>query len=150
MRTKLSVEERFWLKVDKTDSCWNWTAFCHPTGYGYFNNKKSTKSHRFSYELIKGKIPQGLVIDHLCRNRKCVNPEHLEAVTHKENIHRGNTGHGGNTGLHQRIKTHCPQGHEYNEENTWIRPVVGWRQCRICNVISKRKYDRRKILEKVT
>lgn len=126
--------ERFWSKVDKTNSCWEWTAYTR-NGYGQFRlNKKTKFAHRIAYELIKGKIPIGLVIDHLCRNTSCVNPEHLEAVPQKENVKRGLTGK--NRGLQQKSKTHCPQGHEYSKENTYVWKNEG-RKCRIC--INQRK-----------
>jgi hypothetical protein len=88
-------KKRFLSKVEKTDTCWNWGAYVAPDGYGKFgvttapNTKKIMYAHRFGYELFKGKIPEGLVIDHLCRNRKCVNPKHLEAVDGYTNSIRG-------------------------------------------------------------
>ena len=82
--------ERFWSKVDKTDTCWNWIAG-RSNGYGMIQiNKKHKYAHRVSYEIFKGDIPEGLELDHLCRNRKCVNPDHLEAVSSRENTMRGN------------------------------------------------------------
>lgn len=84
-----TAEERFWSKVSKTANCWNWTGCILKAGYGQFYNKKKMYTHRYSYELHKGLIPEGLVLDHLCRNRACCNPEHLEAVTNKVNIGRG-------------------------------------------------------------
>lgn len=84
-------EELFWRKVDKSGDCWEWTAAIFPNGYGAFKNgKKNYLAHRWSYEHEKGEIPKGLEIDHLCRNRKCVNPDHLEAVCHTTNVERGN------------------------------------------------------------
>jgi hypothetical protein len=83
-------KERFWEKVNKTDTCWLWIAATGRFGYGQFWSKnKMVSVHRFSYELCKGKIPKGMVLDHLCRVRHCVNPEHLEVVTGLENSRRG-------------------------------------------------------------
>ena len=79
------------IEIDTDSECWNWTAAIFKgLGYGKFNfNGKTCYAHRVSYELHVGEIPSGLQIDHLCRNRKCVNPDHLEPVTHIENIRRG-------------------------------------------------------------
>lgn len=80
--------KRFEQKINKTDTCWYWTGGIL-LGYGYFwYNNKTLKAHRFSYELYKEKIPYGLTIDHLCEIKKCVNPDHLEAVTIQENLKR--------------------------------------------------------------
>lgn len=93
-------------------------------------------AHRFSYELAYGPVPKGLVIGHLCRMRHCVAPDHLEAVTVGENIRRGETG------SNMRSKTHCPQGHPYDEANTYVRPRGG-RQCRTCRAAQKKERARR-------
>ena len=88
-----SVLERFFNKVNKTDTCWLWTSAKNIDGYGIFRiNGKNILSHRLSYELYIGKIPEGLQIDHLCRVRDCVNPDHLDPVTQAENIRRGLSG----------------------------------------------------------
>ena len=128
--------DRFWTKVNKTDSCWNWTAGKSDRGYGKFSlNYKHKYAHRVSYELLKGLIPKGLELDHLCRNTSCVNPSHLEAVSHAENMKRGLTGKINN---YNKRKTHCPQGHEFNKNNTYYRKT-GWRDCRMCNKFRNRK-----------
>jgi len=86
---KQPAENRFWPKVKKTKRCWIWTGTRFPNGYGCFKiNKKSVGAHRVAYELQKGPIPSGLTIDHLCCNKLCVNPNHLEAVTLGENRRR--------------------------------------------------------------
>jgi hypothetical protein len=81
-----SMEERFWAKVDKTGDCWLWTAYLANTGYGQFGiGDKVYSSHRVSYEMAHGKIPEGMVIDHRCHVRACVNPDHLRVVSQKQN-----------------------------------------------------------------
>ena len=130
--------ERFWSKVDKNgpNGCWLWTASTLGGGYGQFRQRAvqvSPYAHRVAYELLIGPIPEGLELDHLCRVRHCVNPTHLEAVTHQENMVRG-------AGVSGRLyagvypssrKTHCPRGHEYDEANT--RRYNGRRHCRACD-----------------
>lgn len=98
---------------------------------------KST--HRLSYENFKGKISKELEIDHLCNNRRCVNPDHLEAVTHLTNIQRGLSG------MPNRMKTHCIHGHEFTKQNIVI--WKNWRSCRICKIQNCRKYRKNKELE---
>ena len=119
-----SFDELFWPKVKKTDSCWIWTGKINTKGYGLFYFRhKCTVAHRKCYLVLKGKIPKGLVLDHLCRNSLCVNPNHLEPVTQRENLARGiNT---------PATRIHCPQGHSYSKENTQIEKNGG-RKCRIC------------------
>lgn len=129
----MTTIERFMAKVDKTDTCWLWTASKNPKGYGYFSvNQKTYLAHRFSYLMYKGSISKNLQLDHLCRVRNCVNPEHLEAVTSLENSRRGIAGQ------NNRIKTHCPQGHEYNKTNTRI--YKNERRCRPCGRLHTQNY----------
>ncbi len=123
------LDERFWERVGsfEPEGCWPWKGFVNDRGYGSLTiNGRSYKAHRLSYEWANGPIPEGLQIDHLCRVRHCVNPGHMEAVTQATNIRRGVSP----TAKNAR-KTHCPQGHHYDEENTYVKPS-GYRICRIC------------------
>jgi len=120
-------EERFWAKVQKTETCWLWTASLNRSGYGKFHaSGRFAFAHRWSYEHFIRQIPDGLVIDHLCRVPACVNPDHLEPVTHQENILRGTA-----PSAKLAMATHCIHGHEFTPENTYIRPN-GNRSCRTC------------------
>jgi hypothetical protein len=134
---RISPEERFLKLVNKTDTCWLWTGWATNVGYGKFEIcsngiKKTISAHRFSYELFNGKIPQGLCLDHLCRNRLCVNPAHLEAVTIRENIIR-----------YKKLITHCPHGHPYTTDNTYISKS-GARSCKQCTREASRELWRTK------
>lgn len=125
---------RFWAKVNKTNTCWLWTAGLNSMGYGQFwHMGEHVMAHRFSYHIHKGKIPQGQVIDHLCKVPRCVNPDHMQAVTVFENTKRGN-----NHVSKYLTRTHCIRGHEYTKENTWVTKQ-GWRYCRACNNLRHRK-----------
>ena len=136
-----TVSDRFWAKVDKDgpNGCWAWTTTTSK-GYGKFAYPvhgvwKTVRSHRWAYEHLIGPIPDGLQIDHLCRNRACVNPGHMEAVTGRTNVLRGNT----LTAAHSR-KTHCDHGHPFTPENTH-RTAEGWRKCRTCQTRRARERE---------
>jgi hypothetical protein len=136
-----TVEERFMAKVEKTDSCWIWTAQCTPGGYGRFKiGGRPLRAHRVAYELLVGPIPEGLVLDHLCRVRHCVNPAHLEPVTQRENVLRGDA-----VGAVNAAKTHCPQGHPYDQLNTLME--AGSRRCLACKRSREAGYQRRRRAE---
>lgn len=124
-------ENRFWAKVNKAEDCWLWTASTI-NGYGAFSIVGTiVLAHRYSYELAKGPIAPGLVIDHLCMTPTCVNPDHLEMVTVAENTRRGYSGPIG--AAYHLAKTHCPHGHPYDAENTAYRKPGWGRICRACS-----------------
>ena len=132
-----STTERFWQKVKKTKTCWKWLGNYAGKDYGAFwTGQKQVRAHIFSYELAHGPIPPGLVLDHICRVHKCVNPSHLEAITNRENILRGIS-----PPAIQSRQTHCKRGHEFSKMNTRLeRGKYGRekRQCRLCDRIRKR------------
>lgn len=143
-KKKLSWPESFWNKVEKQENgCWIWRGYINVEGYGKAANNKM--AHRVAYQLVIGNIPEGLEIDHLCRNRRCVNPAHLEPVTHTENVKRGDYSNVDREllGRLQREKTHCPKGHPYTGNNLRIN-YAGRRVCRECERIKNRQYLARK------
>ena len=109
----------------KPNGCWQWIR-CLVDGYGQVWFERRWRSHRLFYEKLVGPIPEGLQLDHICRNRACCNPGHLESVTQKENIKRGY-----GIGVKNSKKTHCPKGHEYSGENVFVNKK-GHRYCRPC------------------
>lgn len=138
-RTLLNLPPRLQSKIAPCpmSGCWFWTAAQFAHGYGKTSKKdKTVRAHNVVYELIKGPIPPGLVLDHLCRVRSCVNPDHLEPVTETENIRRGVSF----SAINFR-KTHCPQGHPYSPENTYRRKrrKHSIRVCKACTTIRSKK-----------
>lgn len=138
--------ELFMTHVDKQpNECWYWTAAKSHGGYGVVRrNGRNYPAHRWIYEYINGELPDKTECDHLCRNRSCVNPDHIEPVTKLENVRRGESG------KWQRDKTHCPHGHEYTEENTmWTihkhknGTHYNTRVCRKCQEIKRSKPEAR-------
>lgn len=135
------IEERFWSKVDRGDpeECWNWLGPVNKAdGYGFCRpvrgQSRPEAAHRVAYRLLKGEIPEGLELDHLCRNHFCVNPAHLEPVTTRENSLRG---------VAARKGGRCKHGHELTEDNVIIyRTKCGYetRRCRTCYLAAKRRY----------
>jgi len=132
-------QERFESSTTKTDGCWLWTGRMNHGGYGMLSlSGGEVRAHRWAYELFIGPVPDGLVLDHLCRVRHCVNPAHLDPCTIGENVMRGET-----LVADQVRRTHCPQGHEYTPENTRINN--GSRHCRECaRVRDRSRAPRRK------
>ena len=134
----LKTIQRFFKKIDNTGNCWEWKGTIQQKGYGQFGlNHKMKSAHRLSFELFKGEIPKGLQLDHLCRNRACVNPDHLEIVTNRENILRGI----GVTAKKAK-QTHCIHGHELSGYNLILRR--DGRACRTCIYIRTKKYTMKK------
>lgn len=141
-----ALAERFWPKVERLGDvdCWLWTGVKQGSGYGQFwLNGRMQPAHRVSYELVVGPIPAGLVIDHLCRVHHCVNPLHLEPVTHQTNVDRGESYL--ISAAVRGTKTHCPQGHPYEGDNLIITPLG--RRCRECQRRHSREHARRKRAE---
>ena len=140
---KSTLHQRLWARVEKLpEGCWIWQGNVQRKGYGTISEggqgtRKSFLVHRLAYTLLKGPIPMDMTLDHLCRNHRCVNPDHLEVVTHKVNILRGD----GVAGINAR-KTQCINGHPFDEVNTHIRST-GRRMCRACGRMPFRiRYDR--------
>ncbi len=146
----LPLEIRLLMRLEMTNGCWLWHGSKDKKGgYGMINvgDKKLKKVHRVAYQLIKGEIPKGLDLDHLCRVRNCANPDHLEPVTRRENIMRGINFMAGFA-----RRTHCNRGHAFDKGNTVLRQNGG-RRCKICrnaqSAERKRKFRKLRKLEKL-
>lgn len=146
-----ALEERFWSKVQKTQTCWVWAAFKDKHGYGQFSAGRRSPTgkrvmdmaYRVAFQLIKGPVPAGMHLDHLCRNPSCVNPDHLEAVTSRENTLRGTSP----PARYAKMQT-CKRGHQKTPENTYYTGM-GYGYCRQCHLIrTTANYHKRKAHEK--
>ena len=136
----------FWAKVDRSGLCWEWRSSRDDRGYGRFkmgprHAQKSIRAHRVAWVLKHGPVPDGLELDHLCRNHACVRPSHLEPVTHAENVRRGIMAEV--SARRATKRTHCKRGHLFNEANTYMATRGrNWRNCRTCHRL--REAERRK------
>lgn len=131
-----NMKGRLLSKVKVEGECWTWQGYRLPGGYGQIGvgARRMRLAHRVSYVVFKGNIPDGLEIDHICRNTSCINPHHLEAVTSSTNARRGNT-----IARKNAAKTHCKHGHEFTAENTILHKGK-YRNCKTCVRASKRKH----------
>ncbi len=135
-RKPLSFEERLWANTEKTDTCWLWHGLTNKEGYGRTKNEgKSLIAHRAFYELLVGPIPEGLTLDHLCRVRNCVRPDHLEPVTSGENVLRGD----GPCARNAR-KEFCVRGHPLSDAYV----ANGGRYCQVCGRDRMREWRARR------
>jgi hypothetical protein len=126
----------FWSHVFKTETCWIWRASTNPKGYGtFYRGDRLVGAHRFAYEITYGAIPPGMEIDHLCRNRSCVNPTHLQVVTHEENLKRSPD----TVTVKNMAKTHCERGHAFVPGNVYIYTHPNGRTSRQCRPCSRRR-----------
>jgi len=139
------IPERLEQKIVRVpeSGCWIWTGALHRNGYGHFkipNSRSHLLAHRGVYAIERGEIPEGMDLDHLCRVRCCVNPDHLEPVTRRENLRRG--------GVIDQLRaraaaanaaTHCKRGHPMTPENTYVYPKSRHRACRICQLAANRR-----------
>jgi hypothetical protein len=151
---EVTLPDRFWDKVNKDGPihpilgtrCWVWTAAKFRLGYGNFHNGLvNISAHVASWQDENGPVPQGHELDHLCRVPACCRPSHLDPVTHAENIRRGRTGEV--TKARHAAKTHCPAGHQYNEENTMMgkqgkNGEYTVRRCKICCRAAVKEYNK--------
>lgn len=139
-----------WKSINPETGCWEWTRTLSEDGYGKvpISGSRYGSVHRISYQIAKGEIPDGFELDHLCRNRRCFNPDHLEPVTRRTNVVRGLL-----PGMMKRkavSQTHCKNGHLLFGENLVLQgPEKKFRVCRICRAErQKRRYHERKSKEK--
>ncbi|WP_425555541.1 HNH endonuclease signature motif containing protein [Hymenobacter koreensis] len=139
---KKPLAERFWAKVEKTPTCWNWTASTRRDGYGWFNvNNGAQLAHRVSYELCKGPIEDGLHVLHSCDNPACVNPNHLSLGTHQDNMDEKVARGRSTAGRH--IKPFCKRNHEFTGANLYM--YRGNRYCRACRAERRNKTNKPQI-----
>ena len=134
---------RFWRKVEVSAGCWEWVGAVQSAGYGSFTAapNRQTTAHRFAYTAMVGPIPSGMDIDHRCRNRRCVNPSHLEVVSRSENVVRGVAP--AVSKMLWETATACPKGHTYTAETLYVDPR-GSRRCRVCHRERARVYRLRR------
>ncbi len=120
------------------DSCWKWMGSMYKSGYGKIG-KRGYPVHRIAYQLVKNEVPRDMCLDHLCKNRDCINPDHLEVVTLVDNVMRGDSQHAINA-----RKTHCKNGHEFTTANTYRRRDRRTRECKTCRNGAVSKYIAKK------
>ncbi len=145
-------EERFWSKVDAEGDCWIWIGAIGNHGYGVFcetgarsGQRKTRTAHRYAYEALVGPIPDGMTLDHLCRTRPCLNPDHLEICSLSENVRRAQAGRAKLRPKPQKVRkerqprTHCRQGHPFSGDNLYVVPGRGQRTCRTCKAANGRE-----------